>query len=132
MASTLEASSDQVNSTPKQSECVTDFRQFTARRYKTVEIPDVGRVRLRSLKAREFELIAKQEGVRQKFMAIALAVVDENGDAHHTFDDEGIDYMVELDAVVLAKLSEAINEFCLGERVNVDTVEGNSDASRTE
>ena len=111
----LTSSSTSENSTSHQpSKLITHFRDATAKRYETFYIKSLdGYVRMRSLDGGDMAKLATFPANMQSYAGLALAVVDEHNDATHVCDDDGIAYMMEVDAKVLDELVGKFNQFCL-------------------
>ena len=85
----------------------------TTRRYATIELPEVGEVRVRSLTERErsiCELKAVEDTQNFRATLIAMTLVDEDGD--RLFTDSDVVTIGEIDSAVTGAIVTKIEEHC--------------------
>lgn len=113
--STAELEASQANHTaPKSEKVLTAIPRFK-RQYYVVET-FAGLIRLQTITAGELVKVRDFPPAQQYYAAIALSMVDENGDTCHPCTPAGFAHFKDMDAQVFDILVDAINQKILNSK----------------
>ena len=106
----------------------------TKRRFTILDVPNLGKVRVRSLTERErtqFEsdnlddkcLVDKEQALLAKRRLIVLCVVDAEGNPTLTLEDA--ERLADIDGAITGFLADALRTFCGFEKQDFEKIKGN-------